>query len=86
MRIGACGVAPAIVSGWADCLAEGGREEVAEAPCESRPVATSLLEGRVEVGARSSRLEDEAEGTCDVGVVEPRLVEGLVEARCDAVG
>lgn len=43
-------------------------------------------EGRVVVGARTSRLEEEAEGTCEVGAVELRLVDGLVEARCDVVG
>lgn len=30
--------------------------------------------------------EKEAEGICEVGAVELRLVEGLVEARCDVVG
>lgn len=64
-------------------------EEEAEAPCESTPVAPRLeeeTEGRVDVGARPSRLEEEAEGTCEVGAVELRLVEGLVEARCEVVG
>lgn len=30
--------------------------------------------------------EEEAEGICEVGAVELRLVDGLVEARCDVVG
>ena len=43
-------------------------------------------EGRVDAGARPSRLEEETEGTCEDGAVELRLVEGLVEVRCEVVG
>ena len=48
------------------------------------------VEGWIDGAARPSRLEDEADGTWEVGAVELRLVEGLVEALvegpCEVVG
>lgn len=70
-------------------LKEERLEEEAEPPCGFGPVVPRLEEeadGRVDVGPRASRLEEEAEATCELGAVELRLVEGLVEARCEVVG
>ena len=75
-----------VVAGWVSRKEERRVEEGVEALRMLRPVARLAddegVEGRVEVWARASRLEEEAEGNWEVGAVEPRLVEGL----CDVVG
>ena len=55
------------------------REEAADG---SGPVVARLDDGRVDVGARVSRLEEETDETCDVGAVELCVME----APCEVVG
>ena len=54
------------------------RDEAADA---SGPVVTRLDDGRVDAGARGSRLEEDAEETCEVGAVDPCVAE----AGCEVV-
>lgn len=74
-------------TGPTDWLAAGGlmrnEERLEEAADASGPVITRLDGGRVDdAGARASRFEEEAEGTCEVGAVEPCVAD----ARCEVVG
>lgn len=69
-------------AGWLSLKEEERREEGDDdAVGPVAPCADEEVEGRVDVCARASRLEEEVEGNCEVGAVELRRVEG----RCDDV-
>ena len=71
-------------AGWLSLKEEERREEGDDdAAGPGAPCADEEVEGRVDVGARASRLEEEVEGNCEVGAVELRRVEGLCD---DVVG
>lgn len=79
-----CWAGRMLAAGWSSLKEEERREEGEDdavgpvAPCADEEVV-----GRVDVGARASRLEEEVEGNCEVGAVELRRVEGLYD---DVVG